>query len=452
MSEITKQFVNVLNYGAWDDTAKTSVSDNGQIAFINESTSYNMVGHIYAQGQTFGDGALSEKTILNKDIKIAGGPLASDAVKNAFKTTDGDYVIPAGIDLQELLVKLLCVEKWPTNAISKTTANLTLSMSKPSITGSGTYEVGTSVAVKISGQKVSGTPRNASLSNFEYGYKQGVDEETAAKATKVANTSVSATTEYTIDGNSNYALTYSINYGKADVTDLSIQTINYKHGDTTGSKSINVTAYYGNNTINAGLSGVGATYSNDGIQMTWSLTNMDNIAESNKPEGNTKNYKDSIAAVTNQSVNAPSATSQSATIIGMYPVYHNGIEYTGGEKVAPSGEYPKSDETRKLAVFTPTTTVTKYIKFADTGNVGFNYKLYIASNYTPTITVLGWNPNTNSYDVPTGSFKKTATPVKWSEIQPSENANAKSAHDTDYYVYEIAGGGENGQKITIKLA
>lgn len=85
----------------------------GQIAFLdgsnaNNDITYGKFSYLYAQGNSFGDGAFSNKTVITKNIMVSGGPLAS-LVGDKYK--DG---IAAGTDLESLLVSLFSKVLFPT--------------------------------------------------------------------------------------------------------------------------------------------------------------------------------------------------------------------------------------------------------------------------------------------------------------------------------------------------
>ena len=88
MAEIVKQFLKVQNFNNWTDDKKNEVNEKGQIVFVPGATRSDVVdvNAIYANGDVFGDGALSNKTVLTQGFKVEGGPL-SDLLKDKGITT-----------------------------------------------------------------------------------------------------------------------------------------------------------------------------------------------------------------------------------------------------------------------------------------------------------------------------------------------------------------------------
>ena len=102
MAEIVKQFLKVQNFNNWTDNKKNEVNEKGQIVFVPGATRSDVVdvNAIYANGDVFGDGALSNKTVLTQGFKVEGGPL-SDLLKDK-----GITEIEEGTNLQDLLKSL----------------------------------------------------------------------------------------------------------------------------------------------------------------------------------------------------------------------------------------------------------------------------------------------------------------------------------------------------------
>lgn len=118
------------------------INKNGQIAFIddtNDAIRAGRVSYIYAQEQSFGDGALTDKTVLNSNIMIDGGPLANDAVINKLtkKYGSNDYgvvTVTSGTNIQQLLSYLFTATKYPTHIESYKERYPSFSIAAPSIT------------------------------------------------------------------------------------------------------------------------------------------------------------------------------------------------------------------------------------------------------------------------------------------------------------------------------
>lgn len=121
------------------------INDNGQIAFIDDNNDTTIrqgrVSYIYAQEQSFGDGALSEKTVLTSNIMIDGGPLANNEVikklKKKYTNNIDDYGVVsvcAGTNIQQLLSYLFTATKYPTHNENNKSRNPSFSITAPSIT------------------------------------------------------------------------------------------------------------------------------------------------------------------------------------------------------------------------------------------------------------------------------------------------------------------------------
>lgn len=119
-----------------------NINDNGQIAFIddtNDAIRAGRVSYIYAQEQSFGDGALTDKTVLNSNIMIDGGPLANDAVINKLKKkyAANDYgvvTVTSGTNIQQLLAYLFTATKYPAHNENNKSRYPSFSIGVPSIT------------------------------------------------------------------------------------------------------------------------------------------------------------------------------------------------------------------------------------------------------------------------------------------------------------------------------
>ncbi len=169
-----------------------SINNNGQIAFIDDTNNFarsGRVSYIYAQEQSFGDGALSEKTVLTSNIMVDGGPLANDAIINKLKKkySYNDYgvvSISAGTNIQQLLSYLFTATKYPThneNNISRypsfsiTAPSITLKNGNTTVTNSMLIEYKTELTLSeinpVKEYKFNGTTRE--VTNMIYGFTYG---------------------------------------------------------------------------------------------------------------------------------------------------------------------------------------------------------------------------------------------------------------------------------------
>ena len=138
-------------------------------------------GSIYKGDKILGT-TEANNLVLTSDIVIAGGPLEADG-KTAFGST-----IPAGTSLQDIMMKLFCVEKWPvksngTTNVSTSDATLVSTVATPSLTYNGktannnstTVEVGTSVNYEAKSGASSYTETPHKASGFTHGYSAADD-------------------------------------------------------------------------------------------------------------------------------------------------------------------------------------------------------------------------------------------------------------------------------------
>lgn len=133
-------------------------------------------GSIYKGDKILGT-TEADNLVLTSDITIAGGPLEADG-----KTAWADGVIPAGTSMQDIMMKLFCVEKWPTS-VTTSSATLVSKMNTPTLTFNGkssnntssTVEVGTTVNYEAKSGASSSTATAHKASGFTYGYSAADD-------------------------------------------------------------------------------------------------------------------------------------------------------------------------------------------------------------------------------------------------------------------------------------
>ena len=125
----------------------------------------------------------ADVTKTTKDIIVMGGPLATDEVKNTIddKDSSNNPYIKSGTNVQELLEKLFCEEKYPTltndNYFSGTVSS---TIKQPTITFSNsatTVEVGTFISastISFNGNSIA-TTTNSKVNGLEYGYSLSND-------------------------------------------------------------------------------------------------------------------------------------------------------------------------------------------------------------------------------------------------------------------------------------
>lgn len=432
MAEIVKQFLKVQNFDNWTDNKKNEVNENGQIVFVPGATRLDVVdvNAIYANGDVFGDGALSNKTVLTQGFKVEGGPL-SDLLKDK-----GITKIEKGTNLQDLLKSLFCVELWP-KKITVTQPRVTVTNVEPKITGvngSTLYEVGTKLNITVALQTMAVSNTAARISGFEYGLSYDGNKYESAKE-RVQNNAI----QYSDD---HYAgeYTYSTDAsGSMTNRTYLVSTSNTYLNVENGSESFTVFTYLGsNNRVNAVSSYCkGLSYSNDGIAYTYELSNLGSIGH----DAGRNSY--SINAVTNVNVSkdsTPKTTSVSWT--GVYPIYFEGTKYSGNIPSADPviGTFTKCDVLKRDGE-----TLDIYVKFPNQSKSG-GWKIVIPAVYTSntTITALAYNSLSTKYEAEK-TFVKTE---EQRECTCGTNGNTKYQG----VIYLCTGtDGANGLKLTIKL-
>jgi len=249
----------------------------------------------------------TNKTIINEDITIEGGPLAS-TVKQAYPSG----VLPKGTDIQSFLKALLCVEIYPTT--SKNSPSFSLSLSNPSISAnvnSGSLvEVGTEVVINSVVSKGVGVSKtDPKVSGFKHGYSDTIDG--------TINTSTSISTSYTYAQKSGEV--YSLSASKSGfVGDVPASASNATYGSCSLA-SVAFTVAVGTNTYSVSNGGPAYEYSHPGIPSKYIVSNLGGRNNDNKSV--------SIAAVSTTTSNRPSS-SASYSVTGVYPVYTNMVSET----------------------------------------------------------------------------------------------------------------------------
>lgn len=365
------------------------ITDNGQLGFVvPKDGANNKVSYLYAQGDTFGDGALSNKTYLTESITIAGGPLESQ-----FKIAFGD-TLPAGTTLQSLLKNLLCVELFP--SVSIQSASLNLSNSAPTITGVKS----TSLYFVDSIQNITVTPRGAEyidikdsvISGLTYGYfyDNGKDEFNQTIYAFKSDKSITNTIAYNLTKQS-YLYCKKSDYNG---TDSSYTTYAASGSDLPSAKIIKCKTKIGNNNkVEAYSNNASCYYYCNAISYIWPKSNLGN-------RGTTSYY---VAAVPETTVNATTSKASSLSWKGVYPVAYG----TG----SISGIFTATEGTQLTRTFTVETASkraiiqfpgNRNIKIEQNTTVGWqNVASYSISDTTISYggvdykqMTLGGNPNT----------------------------------------------------------
>lgn len=241
----------------------------------------------------------TNKTLTTEKIPVAGGPLAYLA-ENVYPNG-----IPAGSDLQEILMKLFCKEEWgkANNPVYTFTANV----GKPSITNdtNASVPVGTKVTFTAKAATNTTGSQNVKVTGMTYGYSGDTVESTADTYTQtkspsisgqeviVCTTSVFKEVDTNVDGSKGAPKDFYVGLGENKYI------VNETGRTVTAAEFDSVTIYAKSNLGN--VSGAGVTVSNDGFKATIAYQNGSIIPKSNN----------------------------SKTIRGFYPVYYGALTNVG---------------------------------------------------------------------------------------------------------------------------
>lgn len=291
------------------DSAKFNETDHGGGIYFSNDTKEILTG----AKQSYGKNA--DKSVTTEAITIAGGPLASDAVKNAFE----GGVIPASTSVQEILSKLLCTEIWPD--ISVTSATLTTSVTAPtpvlsagSKTGS-LVEVGDTITVSAmtANSTVVGGTNQTTVSGFTYGYSADDDNEVDKVDGNIMTSIAVNRSNPTAKSSEKYSMTVT-------VTGLTGNQVTQPTANSAASqvvcRSFTGKAVAGKNKVSVEETGVGYTASVQAIDEVYIVSNL----------GNTKNHKFEGVALANLA-SSPNANTQEASLTGVYAIYSTGTLY-----------------------------------------------------------------------------------------------------------------------------
>ena len=241
----------------------------------------------------------TNKTLTTEKIPVAGGPLAYLA-ENVYPNG-----IPAGSDLQEILMKLFCKEEWgkANNPVYTFTANV----GKPSITNdtNASVPVGTKVTFTAKAATNTTGSQNVKVTGMTYGYSGDTVESTADTYTQtkspsisgqeviVCTTSVFKEVDTNVDGSAGAPKDFYVGLGENKYI------VNETGRTVTAAEFDSVTIYAKSNLGN--VSGAGVTVSNDGFKATIAYQNGSIIPKSDN----------------------------SKTIRGFYPVYYGALTNVG---------------------------------------------------------------------------------------------------------------------------
>lgn len=386
--EFVPQYAYVNNFDNWTTEAKESITSYGQIAFVPSNTSSYTAAHLFANGVEFGNGAESNKVVTTSHIMVDGGPLA-DEVKSKFP--DG---IPAGTDLQNLLMALFCKILYPKNIERNSTADASFSIAAPSIEikngntslkDSYIYEVGTSVTFSSSSAaKYTVDTPTRYVKNMEYGYTI-YDAETSSYIGG-SGKQYSKTWEDKTEGDIEYTneVTTASGFNNKLSSDLKETAVN---SAATISASEDITITTGTNSVTVKNTGTG--------NFTASIDPMPAIKVNANNGEQPEKDDDNVSAISYDNVAADTVTATSVDksttfkLYGIYPIKFNAnscnysnkgsdvVDHDGSQvnKFVPSGKYVTSGQN-----------ITLYLGFGNStaGNTtgDTQYKLWIPANIT----------------------------------------------------------------------
>lgn len=267
------------NIMQWDSENGTEIVDEYKIDYIK-------VTDITVEPTT-------ENTEISKDIKVAGGPLAS-LCAGAFEGGK----IPADMSMQELLEVLFFSENW--SSVSKVNGASNVGTDKfnvgMTLSASGVQKVGTTVTVNDPTVSQTNKAASAYVTGFDYSKYSldGTTTKTCTTSTKVGETSWVYSSEEPSVSITSYA-----GFGLE---------ANPAVGDT-------LTVAIGTNSVTATGVGVARTATCAQVGPIYDVSS----------EGNIANKDANIYTIEAQSktVSAPANQTSTATVTGVYPIYTN---------------------------------------------------------------------------------------------------------------------------------
>lgn len=291
-------------------TAGTALELDGNDKFNVKVAANDNFLSVNENNELIVDDMTVDKTKIKEDITIEGGPLASDAVKNAFE----GGVITAGTDIQTVLKALLCVEIYP--APTKNSPNYTVSITAPSVTANktnnATVEIGTNIVInEVVANEVVITPTNPIVSGFEHGYSSTIDGDINA------NTSISSEWEISQMDNNVYELSVSITQGFTNGTaPEKVQNATYSNCKLA---SFTLPADLGTNEITITEDAPKHSGSHTGVDSYYIVSNLGGRSEDKKSV--------SISAQNNIEIDPENQTA-TYKVTGVYPVFNNMVSTT----------------------------------------------------------------------------------------------------------------------------
>lgn len=291
------------------DSTKYDLSTHGNGIYFTTDTAEILTGE-----KSFGKNA--DQSVTTEAITIEGGPLASQAVKDAYP----NGVIPKNTSIQDILSKLLCDEKWPTPSISNATLTASVTAPTPSLSASSKdsslVEVGDTITVAAltAGNTTTGGTNKTTVSGFTYGLSAEDDNEadkntngslitsiTSNRSTPVANSGETHSMSVTVTGMTDASFSQPV----ANATASKVTCAQFTGKAVLGTNKVSVTEY-----------GVGYTANVPAINEVFIISNL----------GNTKGRKFEGVAKSDLSA-TPSSSTKEASLTGVYAIYSTGTLY-----------------------------------------------------------------------------------------------------------------------------
>ena len=348
----------------------------------------------------------ANKTKLNSDITIAGGPLANNIAETGdeWPWTDaaGNKIIPQGKSMEEILTGLFLkvvdgTVEWGTASWSPTIANPTVTLSS-----NGPVEVGSTVTISTLTAGAVDAKKRSVTCTCTQGHFLADAEGNPTGSHVPGNKTIEI--DATIDGDASLSCTWN---GVAcdasdnlEVVEGSNKVIANQSGQTAKCDALPTTKVFGSTNTKSVLSNVSDTFSED------------------KP------------------ADIPLSSSGNDTINAYYPIYTNGVKGTNG--TASTETTLVADDGTKLSLVADNTAF--YVNFAPMIDGGTGYRLLVKSGKKIT-EAIALNTLNSKYEVPmTGSFTKATNSVKMKS----------GGKEIDYDVYEAKGSaGANALRFKI---
>lgn len=384
---------------------------------------------VNANNELIVDDMTVDKTLLKEAITIEGGPLATDAVKGAFK----DGVIPAGTDIQAVLKALLCVEIYP--APTANTPTYSVSITAPTVSASGIssgalVEVGQTINFNaVTATTVSINPTHPQVKTFTHGYADSLTGDTVMNGDKIA-TAVTASWTIAPMSNQTYQLSAEIVTGFTGTVPTTVQNAT---ASTCVLAACELVAAEGTNTYKVTEDAPKHSGSHPGVESKYIISNLGGKSEDEKSPA--------ISATTNNVERDPANKSGEFTVTGVYPVFTNGVSASTTDATAAAmtdlAAHVSGDGT-KLALMTAGTSFA--VSFAAHTKGVEGYRLYLPGSWKVK-SAMAINANTAKYAVD----QKSKFVALDDKVERTIQGNI-----VEYTVYEyLATEGANRVKFTV---